>query len=89
MPRLLNKHRATNADLAGAVYIGRGSKWGNPYVIGTHGTREEVIAKFIATVAPALVEAARKELRGKDLWCFCAPHACHGLFWLEVANEDR
>ena len=24
-----------------AVYIGRGSKWGNPYVIGKHGTREE------------------------------------------------
>ena len=87
MLRLLNKHRATAKELADAVYIGRGSKWGNPYVIGTDGTREEVIAKFIATVDPTLIAKARTELRGRDLWCFCAPLACHGLFWLEVANE--
>lgn len=28
------------------VYIGRPSKWGNPFVIGKDGTREEVIAKY-------------------------------------------
>ena len=28
------------------VYIGRPSKWGNPYVIGPDGTREQVIAKY-------------------------------------------
>jgi hypothetical protein len=28
------------------VYIGRGSKWGNPFKIGVHGNREEVIAKY-------------------------------------------
>ena len=28
------------------VYIGRGSKWGNPYRIGEDGTREEVIEKY-------------------------------------------
>ena len=28
------------------VYIGRGSKWGNPYVIGKDGNRDEVIEKY-------------------------------------------
>jgi hypothetical protein len=28
------------------VYIGRGSKWGNPFVIGKDGDRDEVIAKY-------------------------------------------
>jgi len=28
------------------VYIGRPSKWGNPFKIGVDGTREEVIEKY-------------------------------------------
>lgn len=28
------------------VYIGRPSKWGNPFVIGKHGTRDEVIQRY-------------------------------------------
>lgn len=28
------------------VYIGRPSRWGNPYIIGPDGTREEVIGKY-------------------------------------------
>ena len=28
------------------VYIGRPGPWGNPFEIGTDGTREEVIAKY-------------------------------------------
>ena len=28
------------------VYIGRPSKWGNPFVVGKDGTREEVIGKY-------------------------------------------
>ncbi len=51
MCRVLNKHHA--GVPAGAVYIGRGSKWGNPFRIGPDGdllmrfanaTREERIA---------------------------------------------
>jgi hypothetical protein len=30
----------------GAVYIGRGSQWGNPYVIGRDGTAKECIEKY-------------------------------------------
>jgi len=28
------------------VYIGRPSKWGNPFVIGRDGSRADVIAKY-------------------------------------------
>ena len=28
------------------IYIGRGSKWGNPFVIGKDGSREEVVEKY-------------------------------------------
>lgn len=44
MCRVLNK-RKTGVP-AGAIYIGRGSKWGNPFRIGPDGDRASVIAKY-------------------------------------------
>ena len=63
------------------VYIGRPSKWGNPFVIGRDGTRDDVIARYEAWLLeqPELV-AALPELAGKTLGCWCAPRACHGTF---------
>lgn len=88
MPKVLNKYK--DGVPAGAVYIGRPSKWGNPFVIGKDGDREEVIAKYRQWLLaqPALVEAAKRELAGKDLVCFCAPKGCHGDVLLEVANAE-
>jgi Domain of unknown function (DUF4326) len=62
------------------VYIGRPGKWGNPFVIGRDGTREDVIARYKEYLLsnPALMEQARLELKGKTLGCFCKPLACHG-----------
>ena len=70
------------------VYIGRPSKWGNPFVIGRDGPRERVIAKYRQwlTSQTALM-AALPELRGKTLGCWCAPHPCHGDVLAELANE--
>lgn len=72
-----------------SVYIGRPSKWGNPFTMSEYGTRELVIAKYKEWLLsqPHLIEAAKRELRGKDLVCFCSPKACHGDALLEVANE--
>lgn len=71
------------------VYIGRPSKWGNPFVIGPDGTRADVVRKFEEYLKsnPALMEAAKRELKGKDLVCFCAPLACHGDVLSRIANE--
>lgn len=63
----------------GDVYIGRPSPYGNPYMIGRDGTREEVIELYTLwiTQRPELVAqlAAQKPTR---LMCWCAPEACHG-----------
>jgi len=73
------------------VYIGRGSSFGNPYKIGVHGTREEVIAKYEKFVRrnPHLLARIRRELRGKVLGCWCAPKPCHGNVLLQIANEKE
>lgn len=70
------------------VYIGRPSKWGNPFQIGPDGNREEVIAKYRAYLEKNVVLKAqtKRELRGKVLACWCAPNACHGDVLAEVAN---
>lgn len=72
------------------VYIGRPTKWGNPFVIGKDGDRNEVISKYREWLNrhPNLIEDAKKELRGRILGCFCAPKACHGDVLAEIANGD-
>jgi|ERR1035437_2579858 hypothetical protein len=70
-----------------AVYIGRGSKWGNPFVIGKDGTRNEVVEKYCVWIFnnPELLNDIH-ELCGKDLVCFCNPLLCHGHV-LEILLE--
>jgi hypothetical protein len=83
------------------VYIGRPSKWGNPYshldstvLAGKHAkfkveTQEEAIQKFEEWIQtqPELLEAAKKELRGKILGCWCSPKSCHGDVLLKIVNQ--
>ena len=84
MPNVLNKHKMKPEDWANAVYVGRGSMWGNPYQIGEYGTREEVIELYRKYVLHTL---DLEPLRGKDLVCFCAPLPCHADLLLEKANR--
>lgn len=89
MRKVLNK-RVSGVRI-GAVYIGRGSKWGNPFRIGPDGDRATVIAKYERWLhSQHDLLRALDELRGRDLVCFCAPLACHGdlLTWLANANRD-
>ncbi len=61
------------------VYIGRPSKWGNPFNVGEDGSREEVIASYLEYILgnDELMDAL-PELRGKRLGCWCTPAPCHG-----------
>ena len=87
MPKVINKHN--DVIPPNAVYIGRPSKWGNPFAIGKDASREVVIEKYREWLfeRPELIEAAKRELAGKDLVCFCAPKKCHGDVLLEVSND--
>jgi len=72
------------------VYIGRGSKWGNPYKIGVDGTRSEVIEKYrnyILNNKELLNDLP--ELKGKILGCWCYPKRCHGEVLLELIEQQR
>ena len=74
MCKVLKARQAGTKPAADRVYVGRPSKWGNPFVIGRDGSRDGVIAKYRAWIVqqPALM-AALPELRNKDLVCWCAP----------------
>ena len=88
-------------------YIGRSShgdngRYGNPWEIGVHGTRAEVIARYEAwlrtgdSAGNLLATPERRqeildnieELRGKTLGCWCsAPLPCHGHVLIALLNE--
>jgi len=89
MPKVYNK-RDPNCP-SDAIYIGRPSEWGNPYLIGPDGTRKEVIEQFRANIigVSARVKKIQEKLKGKDLVCWCAPKACHGDVLLEIANSEE
>lgn len=81
MPKVLNKkYDSIPKD---AVYCGRPSTYGNPFVIGKDGDRNEVCDQFEKQILPHLDVTA---LRGKDLICFCKPLRCHCDAILEKAN---
>ena len=70
------------------VYIGRPSKWGNPFVIGKDGNRQEVIKKYKQYVlnSPELMKSL-PELKDKVLGCWCKPQACHGDVLIELLEK--
>ena len=77
------------------VYIGRGSKWGNPFShkSGTKalyivGSRDEAVASYKEWIQQqAHLMDSLHELRGKTLGCWCAPQSCHGDILVELANS--
>lgn len=86
---VVNKRDRIEDGTKPRVYVGRPTKWGNPFVIGVDGTRDEVIEMYRARLRlmPELREAAKRELRGKILVCWCAPQKCHADLLAEIANE--
>lgn len=87
MPLVYNKRNRN--EPANAIYVGRPTKWGNPFVIGRDGTREEVITKYrgyLMNNAALLTQIS--ELKGHDLVCWCYPLPCHADVLLEFANRS-
>lgn len=79
------------------VYIGRPSKWGNPFshikgksaAIYLTTTREEAIQKYEEWIKtqPDLM-AALPELKGKVLGCWCSPKPCHGDILITLTKNS-
>lgn len=76
---------------AGALKVTRPGRWGNPHPIGKRcgrcgaiHDRDESIALFRRGLD---ADAVRRELKGRDLACWCEPgEPCHADVLLEIAN---
>ena len=68
------------------IYIGRGSKWGNPFRMNNDSTQERnrVCEEYEKYFWKTNLIDDLHELRGKRLGCYCKPLRCHGdfLVWL-------
>jgi len=84
--KVVNKYHKLPYD----IYCGRGSKWGNPFVIGKDGDRDEVCDKYEEWF-PSQEHLVKDlhELKGKTLCCFCKPKRCHVDFLAKRADETR
>jgi hypothetical protein len=75
------------------VYVGRPTRWGNPYRVEELG-RPEAMRRFRKLLADKARGAKTEfpvpdvaELKGKDLACWCRPdQECHADILLEIAN---
>ncbi len=76
------------------VFIGRPSKWSNPFIIGVDGNRKQVIEKYRQwiTQTKVLLLWQLDELKGKTLGCWCKSpkhpnRPCHGDVLLELIEK--
>ena len=71
------------------VYVGRDSKWGNPYPIEVYGSRGKVLTLFEKYLLgnKELLESIG-DLTGKVLGCWCAPLRCHADILHRFANQS-
>ncbi len=119
MPKRIQRKRTKGWRMPeGAVYVGRPTKWGNPFVAaddpdaayGRSVAAEIAVDTFRRLVMregawssipphrwpkgkiPAefvSVEDVQRELRGKDLACWCPLNKpCHADVLLELANRE-
>ena len=80
---VLNKYHHGGKVPAGAVDIMRGTEFGNPFIIGRHGDRSEVVERYrrhlwLRLKTEPELSGKVRQLHGRDLCCCCAPAACHG-----------
>lgn len=82
---ILNRHHFKGKPLPhGSVYVGRGTLWGNPFLMGEHGDREEVVDRYCTWLRERIEEGDPVILTGlaglgeeSSLVCSCAPARCH------------
>jgi len=79
-----------NDNIPSAVRVDRQGPWGNPFVLGQDGNRDQVCdlfrvyAEWRLTIQPDWL----LPLKGKDLACWCAPQRCHADTLLKLANKE-
>jgi len=82
------------------IYIGRPSKWGNPFTHLTDSShakykvnsRKEAIKKYEEWITKGEGRYLLKdlhELEGKILGCWCKPKSCHGDILIKLIEKNK
>ncbi len=88
---VINKYHHGGKVPPGAIDIMRGTIWGNPWVIGFHGERDEVLKQYKLYLFDKMKKEPRfcdklVKLHNKTLCCCCFPKPCHGDILLAAAK---
>ena len=98
MPERIQRQRTKGWRMPeNTVYVGRPSRWGNPFdapwhshdsQVATYGRWLDLAIDDVSMFGrPPSREDIRRELRGKDLACWCGLfERCHADVLLEIAN---
>lgn len=73
-------HCRRDQPIGRTIYCGRGTPWGNPFVLGKHGDRATVIARFHVYAVQRLKSESKwldPLLNADALSCWCSPQPCH------------
>lgn len=87
-PKRIQRRRTKGWKMpAGAIYVGRPTKWGNPFTVACYGSAEKAVelfrrelcdeGRYFANDSASLagryttLNDVRQQLRGKDLACWC------------------
>jgi hypothetical protein len=99
-PKRIHRRRSKGWRMpGGAIYVGRPTIWGNPFLVSDYGQQKAVdlFRDWLNGLDPETRPEQRKrllesiqELRGKDLVCWCRPdQPCHADVLLELANKPK
>lgn len=98
MPKRIQRKRSKGWKMpANAVYVGRPTRYGNPFFVRDFAGGKKACVAFFRDHIRALdletggeiTRVARAELGGKDLVCWCPlDQPCHADVLLEVANDN-
>lgn len=92
MQRIQQKRTRGWRKPAGVVYVGRPTRWGNPYSVDDYGRDEAVklYRQHLATMPEAERTALLAPLRtAAGLSCWCKPgECCHADVLLEYLNGN-
>src|SRR5574337_1336593 len=74
-----------------AISIMRGTPYGNPFIMGKDGTRDEIVemfelyARWRMKIQPRWLD----RIVDRDVLCCCAPEKCHGDVLVKLAKERK
>lgn len=93
MPKRIQRKRTKGWRMPpNTVYVGRPTKWGNPFIAENPEEHAEVVAAYQEWMNSLIARGYNhdfNELRGKDLACWCPPdRPCHADVLLKLANGE-